>query len=348
MLKTEQNTAVRVGQQRRKGQPPSSRMVRLSIRPLPVIDPYRPVLSQEMDAWLVHCGAKYKRSTCAAYRTVAETHIRPELGRFAVSELTGEQIAAFLRRKSCGGAGQPALAPSTVCGIVTVLRAILRFAEQRGSKFHAWDALSRPRKQPHPAGVLTEEEQARLETHLWTDPDPRSLGVLTCLYTGLRIGEVCALKWEDISELGTLSVGKTVQRIRTAGEEHRTQLVFDTPKSGNSHRVIPLPSALHARLEQCRRGQECFLLTGSADALCEPRALQYYFKCILRQCGIRETNFHALRHTFATNCVQMGFDPKTLSRILGHSDVGITLNTYVHPSMSRMRDLMERLNRPVS
>lgn len=301
-----------------------------------------------MNDWITSCAGEHKRSTCSAYQAVAEKHVRQELGDLEIAELSSEQVAAYLNKKIHGDGAHPPLASSTVCSIITVLRASFRTAEQRGVPVRAWNGLNRPRRKGQETEILTEEEQHLLETYLWANADPEKLGMLLCLYTGLRIGELCALKWGDISEEGVLTVRRTVQRIRNpdyAGEgDRRTIVIFDTPKSESSQRSVPIPSVLWQVLQPLRCPPDCFLLSGDKVAFREPRVLQNHFKAALRQAGVRDINFHALRHTFATNCVQLGFDPKTLSRILGHCNVNITLNTYVHPSLSAMKSMMERLN----
>ena len=306
-------------------------------------------LGQAVDQWLTVCAARYKRSTCSTYRRVADRHIVGELGACPVEELTGQRISAYLNALIYGGPGRPALACATVHSVLTVLRGALRYAESRGAVFTGWDALDRPRRGPSEARVLTEEERGRLEHALRGALEPAALGTLLCMYTGLRLGELCALKWGDISDAGVLTVRRTAQRIRNPDfgpeDPRRTVVVFDTPKSDSSRRSIPVPSALQPVLEAMRRPPDCFVLSGETQRFLEPRTMQNRFKKQLRTAGVDDINFHALRHTFATDCVRLGFDPKTLSQILGHSDVGVTLNTYVHPSLSAMRSMMERLNR---
>ena len=248
-----------------------------------------------------------------------------------------------------GSSQRPPLSSSTIYSILTVLRGALRYAENQGARFYGWGALHRPRKVFREAIVLTAQEQLQLENRILDAPTPFNIGVLLCLYTGLRIGELCALKWGDISAAGILTVRRTVQRIRnpnrTEQDPRRTIVIFDTPKSEASWRSIPLSSWVREWLETWRHPPDCFLLTGDAARFKEPRSAQFQFKKLLKQAGVRDVNFHCLRHTFATQCIQLGFDAKTLSQILGHADVHTTLNTYVHPPLSTVQTMMERLNR---
>ena len=313
--------------------------------------PNGPPLSHWIEQWLRVSAARFKRSTLSTYATVAAKHIQPALGALPMEALDAETLSAFLREKSHGSGEHPALAPSTVCSIVTVLRATLRYAESQGCVVRAWGALRRPALVTGEVAVLSTQERERLERYLCAALDPERLGVLLCMYTGLRLGELCALKWADFSpDCSTLRIRRTIQRIRNPEQAEgrrgsRTVIVFDAPKSRSSNRTIPLPSFLARLLRERRCADDCFLLTGRAGRFVEPRTFQNHFKGILRQAGVREINFHALRHTFATHCVDLGFDVKTLSGILGHADVSVTLNTYVHPSLDHMRQYMERLGR---
>ena len=156
------------------------------------------------------------------------------------------------------------------------------------------------------------------------------------------------MKWGDISFADrTLRVRRTVQRIKAAEAgpgQPKTCLVFDSPKSAHANRTVPIPDTILKLMEPLRGADGAFILTGSEEQCIDPRTYQNRFYAMLRRAGVRKVKFHTLRHTFATNCVRLGCDPKTLCDILGHSDVSITLNIYVHPSVPAKRELIERLS----
>ena len=189
----------------------------------------------------------------------------------------------------------------------------------------------------------------KLETYLICHTEsPVCIGILLSLYTGLRIGEVCALRWEDINfDTQTLNVNKTLMRIQDLSPQakSRTKIIVGTPKTGNSIRKIPLPEGICPFLWQLRRSPSCYLLTGTTDYM-EPRSYYNRYKKILCSLELNQYNYHALRHTFATRCVEHGFDVKSLSEILGHADVSTTMRRYVHPSMKTKREQMQLLQIP--
>ena len=159
-------------------------------------------------------------------------------------------------------------------------------------------------------------------------------------YTGLRIGEVCGLKWCDIDlNKGIFKVRQTVQRIYVNSS---TKLTIDTPKSKSSVREIPLPKFLTEILRNFKSDDSAFILSGKENPT-DPRTLQYRFKSLLKKADLPSINYHSLRHMFATNCIALGFDVKTLSEILGHATVETTLNRYVHSSMERKTVCMNLL-----
>ena len=192
---------------------------------------------------------------------------------------------------------------------------------------------------------MTATEQKQLQQYLYNNLSDRNLGILVCLFTGIRIGEICALKWDDISFTEKhIKIQRTMQRIQCDEDERKTKIIITTPKSKCSLRTIPLPDIVIERIEKDFQNREGYVLTGQKDIFVEPRTMQNHFKRVLEECKIRNVNYHVLRHTFATRCIELGFDIKSLSEILGHASVNITMNRYVHPSMELKRENMNKLN----
>ena len=189
--------------------------------------------------------------------------------------------------------------------------------------------------------TFSKAEQGRLFDYIYHRQDKYTVAVLLCLYTGLRLGELCALQWTDFDlENLTLSIKRTVQRVAVPGYMTKTVLMITNPKSESSERIIPLTAQIVKLLIQLKENTP--YVFGGEKPL-DPRTMQYRFKKILKEAEIEEKHFHLLRHTFATNCVENRMDVKTLSEILGHSDVKITLNRYVHPTMELKRKQLEML-----
>jgi len=265
-----------------------------------------------------------KPSSYSTYRRTGERHLRG----LQWDNLTQEDINAFLASKE--------LAPSTKRVIASLLR---RTLEAEGSNCF----VRMPPSASPDAQTLTDADTDRLISYLIADGGNVSTGILLALSAGLRIGEICAMRWGDISlQSGTVTVQRTVQRIKSESGITRTQLYFGEPKTRSSRRTIPLPRYLCDLLAPLQSDRNHYILTGNM-AVMEPRVLQYRFKRILRDANVPDINFHALRHTFATRAIDIGVDVKTLSMLLGHSDVQTTLNIYVHPSMSHMRQCMEMI-----
>ena len=298
--------------------------------------------------YLEHCRTCVKQSTCSTYGRTIQRYIIPNFGDCLITNLKVETINQYIRDKTYSIEGDT-LAPGTVRNIVTVMRGILQYAAKTGWPVADPDDIHRLSGNAYEARVLSAVEQQKLREYCCRDMDLMKLGVLTCLFTGLRIGEICAMKWGDVSlETDTITVRRTIQRIKDpeyAGRtgQKKTKMIFDAPKSKCARRSIPIANILHEYMQAFQGEKEAFVLTGRSDAWMDPRTLQNSFGKLLAGAGIKHINFHALRHTFATNCVEQGFDIKVLSRILGHSDVSITLNTYVHPSTSMLRSYMDRL-----
>lgn len=289
-----------------------------------------------LDGWLDSIRLRVKKSTYSTYSGAAGRYIRPSLGAYEAEALTNLELARFL------SAAARTYSASTVRMVCHILRSALSFAQERGQCLGLDSSLSPPRSELRETRVLAPEEQHRLESWLAGTAGPVELGILICMHTGIRLGEICALRWGDFSADGRIVfIRRTLQRLPVGEGESKTALVFDTPKSRSSTRQIPVPAQFCGRIAEQRRESACYVLTGTERPM-EPRRFQRRFKAALSAAGVPDINFHALRHTFATNCVSLGCDPATLARILGHSDVSVTLNTYVHPSFEAMREIIDK------
>lgn len=300
-------------------------------------------LSQQ---WLLSQKPRVKESTYNKYANLLELYILPALGNVGVERVSREDITALCDELLLhGGRRHQGLSPKTVTDAMSVIRNIMHYAAQMGVQYNV-DLQSIRIKQPaHELHVLSQTEQNLLYAYLTQSPALDEIGILICLLTGLRIGEVCALRWEDISfEDHTIHVHSTMQRIQNKDAScQKTKIVITSPKSASGNRIVPLPQNLEVILREFSPGRTGFVLSADGAHYTEPRLLQYRFERITCKLGIRQVNFHALRHTFATRCIEVGFDVKSLSEILGHSNVSITMNRYVHPSLDLKRENMQRL-----
>lgn len=289
--------------------------------------------------WLFIMNQKIKQSTAANYRMKAEKHIIPSFGSINCNMLKAADIYHFIEKKLKAG-----LSARYVFDIVVLMKSIYRYASRIYRIKNVLDGLTMPKRSKTEVDMLNSEQQAKLDEYIQNSNSLTALGIAISKYMGLRIGEVCALQWSDVNiEKRIITVRKTVQRIQCFGEKKRTKIVVTEPKSASSVREIPIPSRLIPMLMRCKSSQEKYVISGSMKPL-EPRAMQYRFARILRNENLPSVHFHSLRHSFATNCIALGFDVKTLSEILGHSSVEITLNRYVHSSIERKRACMDLLS----
>lgn len=301
---------------------------------------------QVSSQWILAKKPLVKPSTYAVYSGILHNHLLPELGSLEIAGASSWDLQNFFAVKLLAGRrdGRGALAPKTVADIRVVLGLVLGYAQEHGF-CTAVGAAVIPVCPVQRTQVLTKTDQKLLERFLLEKAGPFETGVLLALYSGVRIGELCALQWKDLSlEEGTVRVEKTLLRIRNMepGAFAKTHVVLQRPKTPCSERTIPLPEDILRCCLPQRRHPEDYILTGSSRYM-EPRGCLKRYKRILASANVGDYTFHALRHTFATRCVESGFDIKSLSEIMGHASVKITMQRYVHPSMEMKRQQMNRL-----
>ena len=295
------------------------------------------------ESWIRDSESYLKASTVVKYRDYLRLYLLPNFGNRNMDDIKSADVSAFcFDLLSSGGVERQGLSTKTVAEIIRVIKHLRKYALNRDYAVgFSGDCLTIKQKQKA-MRVFSQQEQKRLIAYLLDHLTLDNLGILLCLFTGIRIGELCALRWDDISlHEQKLRISKTMQRVRV-GNEKGTKIVTTSPKSECAVRDIPLPDWICKYLGDAYQAG-AFLLTGNAEKSIEPRTMQNRFKAVLAACGIGDANFHALRHTFATKCVEAGFDAKCLSEILGHASVNITLNRYVHPTMALKREYMEKL-----
>lgn len=301
-----------------------------------------------LDDWVQFSKINVKESTYARYVHLINTHIKPFLGQYAISKISTQQVEAYIDNQLANGRldGQGALSAKTVSDILAIIKSSMEYAGYHDiytvCKLGKLN-IKHPRKDIR---VLTLQEQKLLMHVLLTDIDLSKFGILLALYTGLRIGELCALQWEDISlDNAILKVQKTLLRIQNTDKaaSARTKVIITVPKSKSSIRDIPIPDFLIPIAKQFSDSPKAFVLSGDQVKYVEPRTMQNRFKQYVEACGLEDANFHVLRHTFATRCIEVGFEIKSLSEILGHANVNITLNRYVHSSFDLKCSNMNKL-----
>ena len=292
------------------------------------------------EQWLSAAKLRVKESSYANYENIVKKHILPVLGREMIMNLTTGKLNDFINLKLVSGRlnGKGGLSAKSVRDIMTVYRSIENYAAR---EFGIKEThFTMPKTEKKQMDILTSAERKRLENYLIHNQNKTNIAVLLCLFTGLRVGELCGLKWEDIDfDNAVLYVKRTIQRVSKNG---KSQVIIGTPKSKTSVRTVPIPAFVLDILKNYRNG-DFYIITGQSKPT-EPRTMQNRFKTILKLCDIRNVNFHLLRHTYATVCIEKGFDPKTLSELLGHADAAITLNRYCHPSMQIKKDYVSRLS----
>lgn len=284
-----------------------------------------------------------KLSTISAYAVILENHLLPTFGNMVIV-ITEQEVQQFVLLKLDAGLSQ-----KTVKDFLIVLKMIYRYGVKINEFQHCdWD-IKYPNAQENKAlEVLNIAHHKKLMAFVSDNFTFRNLGILICLQTGMRIGEVCALQWGDIDlQKGVVSISKTIERIYIIDSEVKhTELIISSPKTQNSHRDIPLSKTLLQMLRPLKRivNDKFFIITNEEKPT-EPRTFRNYYKKVLRTLNIPPLKFHGLRHSFATRCIESNCDYKTVSVILGHSDISTTLNLYVHPNNEQKKKCIDKMLR---
>ena len=298
--------------------------------------------SKVTELWKADKKQYVKKSTYAAYCLLIQSHLIPDLGE--KTDIQEVEVQFLVNRKLAAGLSQ-----KTVRDILVVLKMILRYGTKHGlMELHQIDIVFPTQREKRDIEVLTITNQRELMTYVKENFTFLNLGIFICLSTGLRIGEICALQWDDIDvTAGVIRVSKSIQRIYlTDGPEKFTELIIDKPKTKNSIREIPMTRdllALVRPLKKIVRG-DFYVLTNAA-APTEPRTYRCYFNKLQQQLGLPKMRFHGLRHSFATRCIESKCDYKTVSVLLGHSNISTTLNLYVHPNLEQKRKCIEAMGK---
>ena len=288
-----------------------------------------------------------KVKTYTRYAQIVNSHLIPRLGDYEMEEISPQLLQQqIVDLRKCGncvtGEG---LAPTTVNLIVAVIQESLATAyELELCQQYTADKIKRPRVEEKKVECFSVPEQKQIEEAVRNDKRPKTVGILLCLYTGLRIGELLALEWADIDfEKREISVSKTCHD--STDQKGKYCRFVNAPKTSTSMRVIPFHKQLLPLLRETKKKNGSNYVVGDGDKIISVRSYQRTFELLLKKHGIPHRGFHALRHTFATRAIECGMDVKTLSEILGHKNSNITLNRYAHSLMEHKKDMMNRLGK---
>lgn len=293
------------------------------------------------DEWLGSVKGNLKEATLVKYVSILEKHIKPKLGGCFPLGLSTSLIDCFRDELLL----IDELSPKTVKDILVLLHSVLKYTAKQFPTVFPQIEINYPKETKKEMRVMSRDEQQNLIGYLLDDMDECKFGILLSLFTGIRIGELCALRWENVSlKDNTIRITSTMQRLQDYDGETKTKIFIGTPKSDSSQRTIPLTdqaAVLCGRMYP--QSKAAYILTGTEKYM-EPRTLQYRLEKYTGDCGLKGVHFHTLRHTFATRCVEVGFEIKSLSEILGHASTTITLDRYVHASIELKRDNMSKLS----
>lgn len=296
-------------------------------------------LEKVITEWLQFKKNSIKESTYFRYVYIIDQYILPYFKDYDMKALVKYDFNVYI------GNLLKFLSPTTVKNTIGVFKSILKYAQSKYGCTFNFDFVAVPKVHTEELRVLSKQEKNKLERYCKKNNTLRDIGILICLNTGLRIGEICALKWNCIDlDRHCIKVKRTMQRIYNK-DDKKSIVKEDIPKTQKSERTIPISTKLYDILKPMKNNfsKNSYFLTGSEYNYIEPRNYQYMFKKCLKDCKIKDFHFHQLRHTFATDCINVGMDTKSLSEILGHTNVKVTLDKYVHSSFNSKRKYLEKL-----
>ena len=281
----------------------------------------------------------------SAYELLLTNRILPAIGETPLEEIDTRSLQALLNDQLAGG-----LSVKSVQDIIVVVKMILRYGAESGYlplRSYRLQYHTRNTGDAHRIETYSSAEQKAIIQYVTEHPSPKNVGILIALCTGMRIGEICALQWKNVDlENRVICVRQTMSRIYEISDQGRkTRIVFDRPKTADSNRDIPITSKLLPLLRKYRAvANDDYYVTSGEVRPIEPRTYRnYYRQLILQEVGLdRCIKFHGLRHTFATRLVESGAETTAVSKIMGHSNVSITMNLYVHPTMATKAESINR------
>ncbi len=304
------------------------------------------VFSDILLQWLFANQIRLKGATEAKYTNIIETHIIPALGGIRLSALDSSIINSFLDEQlNHGGVrnGEP-LAPSYVRTMAIIIEAAINYGVMEGLCNPLRTPINKPNIPKKDLVILSKIAEVALTEVLMCDSTKVALGTLVGLQAGLRIGEVCALRWCDVDfESNIIRIRHTISRVPSPDSEHKTMLIMDTPKTLSSIREVPMPSSLQKALLVAYQNRTSDFVISDSSTFIGTRTFDYQYRKLLERYNIHIFSFHTLRHTYATRCAEHGMDAKTLSRLLGHASSTTSLNIYVHPSLDIALQYVEQI-----
>lgn len=304
------------------------------------------LLSDLLSQWLFANQIRLKGATEAKYTNIIESHIIPAVGGVKLSALNSSTINAFLDRQLNQGGikNGEALAPSYVRTMAVIIEAAINYGVMEGLCNPLKTPINKPSIPKKDLVILSRIAETTLTEILMCDSSKVAIGTLAALQAGLRIGEVCALRWCDVDfENNVIHIRHTVSRVPSPNSEYKTMLILDTPKTPSSLRDVPMPSSLRNVLLIAYQNRTSEYVVSDNQSFVGTRTFDYQYRELLKKYNIQIFSFHTLRHTYATRCAEHGMDAKTLSRLLGHSSSNTSLNIYVHPSLDIAMQYLEQI-----